>query len=168
MTTQQKSILTPEQMEELKEIYHKYFKNSLLSIRSPHFDDLKEKYLYINFYLAADKKEVYNGYFENDMFSLSFELIKTSSTTFTLISRDSSYLIKPVFDTFMAYNRVKVPFRKTSGDFKKIISTLEKHLKKFNNSLKESLKNNYICNDDKIDFNYNNVSHLYILNKHLI
>ena len=161
-------MLNTEQKNQIKQVYNKYFKDSLIDFRESLFESNKNKYIYISCYCAKDKAEVYNNYLINDMFKISFELVKVAEDNYILLNHSSSYLIKPVFETWMAYNSIKVSFRKTQGDFNKIIATLDKYFKKFNESLKDSLEKNYIDDRLNIDCFNNNVSHKNILLKHLV
>ena len=145
-------------------MYNNYLKGSLATIREPFFSDLN--YVYLDFYLASGEEEVFNNYLINDMFHISFDLFKKGDT-FTLVNRSNSYLIKPIYDTWCAYNRHKVSYRKTSGDFNKILKTLDNFFKKLTTQLKEDLNNKVISENNKDSFG-RNVSHNYILRKHLI
>ena len=159
------AILTQEQEMQIKELYNNYLKGSLAVITKPFYSDLN--YVYVDFYLAGSKEEVYNTYLTNDMFHISFELHKKSDNLFTLVNRSNSYFIKPIYNPWYAYDRHKVYYRKTSGDFNKILKSLDNFFMKLTTQLKEDL-NNGVISENNIDCYGRDVSHNVIMRKHLI
>lgn len=120
---------------DLKKIYNFKFKNSGVVIHdySNFWGNNKECFV-IKLYLSENEKECANNIIENDMFNISFEVEKVGENEYILKAFDTSYVIIPSIE-YMYYGRKKVAFRKTKGDYYKIL----KAFTKFCGDLKESV-----------------------------
>lgn len=90
----------------------------------------------VRFALGKDKSEWVNGYMDNDPISMLIFIygkekniedngdISGNLYTKTLMS---SFVIKPSAGSYYVYDRVKVPFRKTTGSPEKILDYLKKY-----------------------------------------
>ena len=158
--------LATEQKELIKQTYQKYFNESLINYWETEED---ANYMWFKVYLGSGKNEWFNTYDVNDCFHIRFELRK-GYNGYELIADEKSYFIKPIYHTYLAYDRREISFRKTQGDFNKIIQSLDKFFKKLHDQFKEDLDNNIITDDawDVCQVSGNNVSHAYIGNKHLV
>lgn len=146
-------MLFSDFLEEIKKTYIKHFPHSKCFVEI-------HKNLYYNIsiscFLANDKSELISGYWENDMFSIKFSIDTPKGAFSKDIDLDSevpdnlklecqrkSYAIKPT-ESYMAYGRKKIPFRKIQGDYKKVLSTLDKFFLKYKNELLKDLDQNII------------------------
>jgi len=107
--------------------------------------------IFITCNIAANKTEVSNGIWENDILKVRFS-IDTDKGQFekglTLESEvpenlrlevnDKRYFIKPE-SKHMAYDCKTLSFRKTKGNAKKIVATLDKYFAKLKSELKSDL-----------------------------
>jgi hypothetical protein len=121
--------------DKLVEIYHSKFPNSLCSVR---LYKVLGRSIVIDCFLANNKSELSGGYWENDMFKIcfwihdlpnDFEMTDTLPETMVLTNHNSHVLIKPQ-SKYLAYDSVKIPFRKTTGNANKIIATFKKYVDK--------------------------------------
>lgn len=113
--------LTPEQQQQIKDLYHRYFKDSC--VRFWMYDNTP--YMWMRFYLAGSQNEMINGYFENDCFHIDFE-INTCYEGYTLKARAKSFFIKPIFNKYNCYDSRDIAFRQVKGDFNKLLAGLDK------------------------------------------
>ena len=132
-------VLTTEQQNQIKAIYSKYFKDSM--VRFWMYE--KTGYMWVRFYLAANKNELINGYFENDCFNVDFE-INTCFEGYKLTARMHSFTIKPIFHKYNCYDGRTIPFRQVKGDFNKILVGFDRFFKKFHEQFISDLDNNII------------------------
>ena len=139
-----------EFMNDVKETYKNYFPNSLCDIRIKY---ILGSVIFSDFYLAGNEKEVYNGYFENDMFKCSFAIHLSDSKgyseddefeTQTLESTSSCISIKST-DRWLAFDIKKIPFRKTTGDAKKILTAIDKYCAKLYSATNEAYETDNLC-----------------------
>lgn len=138
-TLKKGKVLTVElndiQKQEIKDIYQSCFKGASID-----FWEYKDgNYMWIKFYLAADTKELPHGYWENDCFHIRFEVRKIGDT-FILKAEEKSYLIKPIYNTWLAYDRRDIPFRKAEGDWGKITESLKRFVQRLCDQFKDDLK----------------------------
>ena len=119
--------------EEVKTIYKNYFPESLCAVR---FSTNIGAALFIDFYLAGDASECPNNYLINDLFKCSFVIFFKDGTTKgskfdtqTIECSGSKILTKPE-SKYLAFDTVKVPFRKTTGNATKILYALRKYIDK--------------------------------------
>lgn len=143
-----------EFINEIQGTYYKYFKDSKIQVD---FTSNLYNSIYIKCLLARDKTEVAHGIIDNDMLHIKFSIDhngKAFDKDITINSIvdfndlnlncwDKSYLIKPN-DRFLAYSSRKLTFRKTKGDTKKVISTLDKFFKKLKDQLISDYNENMI------------------------
>lgn len=151
-------MIMKELTQEIERSYNKYFKNSKCFVN---FSKNLYSSISINCFLANNKEELTNGYWENDMFSIRFS-IDTERGQFSkdidinsevpenlkLEANAKSYVLRPSV-SYMAYDRKKLSFRKTIGDSKKIIATLDKFFKKLHEELEKDLQLNLIHDNHK-------------------
>lgn len=152
-----KQITVNEFMQLVKETYSKQFPNSICEVNL--FKCLGTS-ITINCYLAGDKKELYNGYVQNDMFSIDFwmhesenglkgaTLESVMSDNLLIECRAKSYRIKPD-NKYICYSSRNLSYRKTSGDYTKIIKSLEKFFIRLKTQLNKDLEENQIHDEFK-------------------
>ena len=142
-------MIIKEFLNQIEGSYSKYFTNSKCSARL--YKGLGRS-IVIDCYLANNLNEVANRIAENDMLSISFWIhnlpkdadLETELPEDAVITNsDKSYVIKPD-NTYMAYGRKTLSYRKTAGSAK-IIKSLDKFFSNLNKSLKEDIENNLIC-----------------------
>lgn len=116
----------------VKNIYAKYFPNSMCTVR--YMKNLGGA-LWIDFYLAGDPSEFINNIAQNDMFRcclgiyLNGEGKEDAFGTQTLTASNSSIAVAPD-NKYLAFGTVKIPFRKTAGDAKKLLQVIDKYCKR--------------------------------------
>lgn len=137
--------------------YNKHFPNSIC--QATLYKGLGTS-ISINCYLAGNKEELINGYVQNDMFSIRFWMHENENNlqnaTLETILNDNlkiecdakSYTIKPDND-YMCYGRKKLSYRKTTGDYTKILKSLDKFFSKLKDELKKDLEDNKIHDNFK-------------------
>ena len=119
--------------EEIQKAYAKRFPNSLCEVSI--FKCLGRS-LYITCRFVGDEKEAPYGIIGNDMFCVSmridlpdnFENDDDLPEKMVMEWQCSSIKAKP--EGWLAYDAVKVPYRKTTGDAKKIIKTADKYFQR--------------------------------------
>ena len=101
----------------------------------------------LRFSLGKDKSEYANGYVQNDPFFTSLQIdvqgkeLSTDGSLpniLTVTCRNQNIVIKPSQGSYSSRDNLKVPFRKTNGDSKKIIDTVKKYFI----SVKKTLQDN--------------------------
>lgn len=145
------SMTIAEFMEELKKTYNKYFPNSFCAVR---FSKNLGSTIWIDCYLAGDIHEVSNNIWQNDMFKICMNIFLPDGTeksselpeTITLESQSNWIAVKPS-SKYVAFDTKKIPFRKTTGDGKKIIASFDKFVKRLYDSVKEEYNNDNIANN---------------------
>ena len=120
--------------EEIQKAYAKRFPNSLCEVSI--FKCLGRS-LYITCRFAENEKEVPFGIMGNDMFcaSMSINLPDNFGDDDDLpesmvMEWQSSFIKAKPESKYLAYDAVKVPYRKTTGDTKKIIKALDKYFQR--------------------------------------
>lgn len=131
------SNITTELTEKLAEIYGKYFKDSTITFRSGYLGD--KGTIFINCYLAKDEHELINGYKENDMFKIAFKLKDNGNDNYLFESLAKSYSIKPK-ESWLAYSRTQLQFRKVNGNEQKIADTFEKFVIRLKEQLQADIQ----------------------------
>jgi len=127
-----------ELTQAIQSTYNKHFPNSKCFA---HYTTNLYRTISIGCYLAADKSELSNGYWDNDMLHIKFmletdkgefskDVIEESETPDNLVLEvvRKNYFIKP--SGFNVYDSKVLPYRKTKGNAKKIIATLDKYFTK--------------------------------------
>ena len=135
--------LTQEQKTQIENIYHKYFKGSMVKYWS--YEDTP--YMWVRFYLANNEQELAYGYWDNDCFNIDFE-INTCYEGLELNARRHDYLIKPIYNKYNAYDRRDISYRQVKGNFEKLLAALDRFFKKLHDQFIEDLDNNIITNHD--------------------
>lgn len=143
------STTVSEFIDEIKAVYHKYLPDSGCAVK---LSKVLGKTLWIDFYLAGDNSEVANGYWVNDMFKISFsiylpddiELSSDMPENLTLEAHNSWIAVKPT-SKYVAYDSKKIPFRKTTGDCKKILTTLDRYTKRLYDILVATYENDEVA-----------------------
>ena len=149
--------------ENVKNVYNKYFEGSHVDVSMNQNSIYKS--IYITFSLANNINECINNIAMNDMFSITFQLEHNDDEfnrdefqklgymilpeNLTLEKKRAFYRIKPQ-EKYLAYSSKNITFRKTKGNAQKIITSLERFLKKLHDQLLEDLKNNLV-HDNFID-----------------
>jgi hypothetical protein len=133
-----------ELSQEIEKEILKIFPKSYVDVK---FDSHIFPGITIKFGLGKDKSEWPNGYWENDPAQMFIfirgqkesDLSKDGTINGLLYveNKSGSFLIKPT-DRFMAYSKIKVPFRKTIGNGEKIIQYLKKYFLTFKKALQDN------------------------------
>jgi len=124
----------------LEKVIKKHFPKSYIRVQ---FGGNFEPSVHIVFALG-NKQDWSGGYFENDIVSNSmhiwgFEKDGTMKDKQQLDpSGSGSFVITPAPDSYMAYDRVKVPVRKKTGSPDAIVKSVDKYF----GDLKKALKSN--------------------------
>ena len=125
--------------EEIIKVMKKYFPNSYCDA---HYSTNLGEGIYVKFLLGS-KKEWFNGIPENAPAKIVgwIENIRGGNLSDTLIWEPDagSVLIKPVKNPHLAYERVKFPIRKTKGDSKKILKTIDTLFSRTKKILKDTV-----------------------------
>lgn len=159
--------LNTEQKQAITELWQKHFNGSMVSITPSCFTNESEGWNWCAFYIAGSKDEVFNGIIQNDMIHVSFT-ITLKNGIYTLENKANSYLIAPQVNKYMAYESIRIPFRKTKGDFNKVYAALERFIIKLSDSLLDSYNKGILSHsNDNIDYYGNNVGHIHMVEKHL-
>lgn len=135
--------------QEVEKAYNKYFPNSKVFVK---LSTNLYRSISINCCIAGSQNEVYNNIWENDMLKLTFTVDTLQGEFNKSITEESelpndlklevhrkNYLIKPA-SNYLVYDGRVLKFRKTKGDSKKIIATLDKYFKNLHNELQNDLK----------------------------
>ena len=142
----------------------KEFLSAVKKIYAEHFPDSQcqaklsknlGKAIFIDFYFAKDSSEVSHGYAQNDMFKCGFVIhldddaeADSPMPDATLEAMSSVIATKPS-NKWLAYDATKVPFRKTTGNAKKLLSTIEKYVQKLANTIHTEYENDNIADNYK-------------------
>lgn len=133
MINENNSMTFNEFRDEIIEIYHNKFPDSLCSVK---LVKMLGRAITIDCFLVKDKSELSGGYWQNDMFKISFwihnmpndfEVDDVLPDVMTL-TNDSSQILIVSENSYLAYDSVKVPFRKTVGNADKLISAFKKYV----------------------------------------
>lgn len=126
----------------IEKAFKKYFPNgyfgySVRKILKPNAD--------LNFVigLIGDNRDVPNGIRGNDVMHHSFQVEPQGDGKYIISVLNGSLSIKPEAGSYMAMGTVKTGFRKTTGDEKKIINTVDKFFKKLQGLVREHKDNLY-------------------------
>ena len=157
-------LMIRESAENGSEMTIKEFLGAVKKIYADHFPDSQcqaklaknlGRAIFIDFYLAKDSSEVSHGYAQNDMFKCGFVIhlddnVETDSPMpdATLEAMSSVIATKPS-NKWLAYDATKVPFRKTTGNAKKLLSTIEKYVQKLANTIHTEYENDNIADNYK-------------------
>ena len=157
-------LMIRESAENGSEMTIKEFLSEVKKIYADHFPDSQcqaklaknlGRAIFIDFYLAKDSSEVSHGYAQNDMFKCGFVIhlddnVEADSPMpdATLEAMSSVIATKPS-NKWLAYDATKVPFRKTTGNAKKLLSTIEKYVQKLANAIHTEYENDNIADNYK-------------------
>ncbi len=72
-----------------------------------------------------------------------FSLHNNGDGTYTLEKKSSTIDVNPEEGSYMAMGRIKIPYRKTTGDAKKVLAAFERFLKKAKKLLQDNDANIY-------------------------
>lgn len=132
---------------EIEKTIRKHFPNSFISV---YFNSNIHPSISIRFTIGKDKSEWANGIIQNDplwqVLMISSGINRNGDIVGKLsLERISggSFAIKPEPGSHLAFGRHKVPFRKVSGDSRKIISGVDKYFSKVKSELKKSIDKFY-------------------------
>lgn len=133
--------LAQEIKNEILKIFPKSYVNST-------FSDNIISTITVRFALGKDKSEWEHGYWDNDPAQMILHIYGQNESN---ISKDGiingliyvetkygSFLVKPDTGSHYAYSRVKVPFRKTTGNGEKIVQYLKKYFLTFKKVLQDN------------------------------
>ena len=139
-----------EFIDSVKRIYNQYFPGSECIAQNRKI--FGQEYIQIIWYLSKDSSETAHNIRDNDMLHIAFDIDLEDNTksgevyevtiydnsskndrpmpdTITLNVQHKSYLTVPE-NSYYAYGRRSLPFRKTTGDAKKIISAFDRFVDK--------------------------------------
>lgn len=133
-----------KQIDQIKQIYNKYFKNSAIIVTQ---GVLCDNIYFIDCYLSQNEKECINGYFENDIFKIKFKITE-SDNSFMLENLTKCYMIKPK-NEWLYCDYSKISFKRTIGNFEKIAKSFENFIIKLKNNIIEDYQNNNIHKNAK-------------------
>ena len=135
----------------VEENYKKYFPFSMCSVKL--YSGLG-KMIFIDCYLAGNKEEFPNRISQNDMFKIGFCI--SVQDNFTMDSdmpenmvmevQSKCYNIKPE-NPHCCYSSRSLPYRKTKGNTKKVLSTLDKYFRVLKENLVADLYNQNITKE---------------------
>jgi len=144
--------------QEIEKTYNKYFPTSKCFAN---YSSNLYRTISIKCFLAGDNKELSGNYWDNDLLGISFSIstitgeFKKDITEESIIPENlmlevwhKHYFIKPSSRN-MVYDHRSLAFRKTKGDNKKILQTLDKYFKKLYESLAQDMANNLIPENHK-------------------
>ena len=128
-------MLTEQQKQQLKDLYHNYFKDSALIITKGCLTDCE----FIHCYLAGSAKECENGISHNDCFQVMFHL-EHKADGYQLYAVQNWFTIKPTNKyCFCDYERVN--FRRVdTQDFQKIIDALKRFFERLHKQVKANIE----------------------------
>lgn len=122
-------------LEEVERLYHRYFPRSKIDANVVSILGLR---IYIDCYLAGDKSEVPYGIWRNDMFQVSLYIDLTRDRQFydPIVLEGSESWVKARSESrYHSFDMLKVPFRKTKGDTRKILQALDKYFARLKGTL---------------------------------
>ena len=137
--------------EEIRTAYAKRFPNSICEVSI--FKCLGRS-LYITCRFVGDEKEAPYGIIGNDMFCASMSINLPDNfgddddLPENMVLEWQSSCIKAKPEGWLAYDAIKVPYRKTTGDAKKIIKAVDKY---FQRLYEATVK---LCEEGKIHDNF--------------
>ena len=143
------SMTFNEFKDRIIEIYHNKFPKSYCSVK---LVKMLGRAITIDCFLANDVSELSHGYWQNDMFKISFwihdlpndfEVDDILPNVMTLTNDSSHILITPE-NKYLAYDSVKIPFRKTVGNADKLISTFKKYVDRLYDIVNQQIIDNKI------------------------
>ena len=145
------NMTVKEFLEAIRDTYHKYFPNSLCSAKlTTGFG----KTIYIDCLLANSANEVSNGIWGNDAFRIRFAIDMPRDITLDdempvseMTADQNSFRIKPE-NKYMYCDAKRVPYRKVTGDTKKLISTFDKFVQKLHTMAETELNNGNLLDSD--------------------
>lgn len=134
-----------ELTSEIESTFKKYFPNSFINAR--HSKGISNSIM-VTIALAQDKMEAPNKIIDNDPMLANFAIHMNSSQ----IDDSGNFTGEPlVIERFRGsglswhgpsgFNRIKVPFRKTTGDPSKIIKALDTHFQRLKSAVKDNAEN---------------------------
>lgn len=138
--------------ENIEQVYKSKFPNSLCNVSI--YKGFNNS-IYIKCYLAHDSKECASGYLDNDMFNIAFDLelpkgfdseMSELPEDLTMEKCSFSYNIKTE-NSIMYYGSRRIPYRKVSGNCKKIIKSFEKCMDKLHMQLIQDINEGQIHNN---------------------
>lgn len=137
--------------EEVKKAYAKRFPQSACEVKI--FKCLG-RMITIDCYMAGDKSELLYGYAANDMFAVGMSINLPDSfddnddLPENLVLKWNSSIIKAKPESWLAYDAENISYRKTTGDSKKIIKSLDKYFQRLYDTTKKLME------EDRIHPNY--------------
>lgn len=96
----------------------------------------------VSFGLILNKAELPSGIRDNDPVQHQF-IIHINKNGFEAVPLQGSIWINPPAGSYLAMGRIKTPFRKTSGDAKKIIKAFETFVPRLKQLVKDNEANIY-------------------------
>jgi len=137
------TMSTDDFVKQIESVIKKHFPKSFSQVE---FGGRFEPSIHIVFALGQ-KNDWSGGYFENDivsnrMFIWGFEKSGKMKDKLQFDpSGAGSFVIKPGPDSYMAYDRVKVPVRKKTGSPDQILKSIDKYFGDLKKALKSNVSN---------------------------
>jgi hypothetical protein len=142
-------------LQELKDNFYSIFPNGKISAQV--FNGIGDPTLGISFYMIGERTDQSHNIVDNDPVHTKFiahlpKIHPTKETKFKVEYLMGGLSVKPEEGSFMAMGRVKLPYRKSTGDISKQVKNLTKYFKKVgqavidnkDNLYKKDLKSKYL------------------------
>lgn len=144
-----------KEFDEIKDHFYKHFPNGSAYVGFQQI--VGAPHLSINFRLIGDVNDIPHRITRNDPWYAGFigftkgyrdyDYIPTKDVVITLEGSSTSYYIKPDPSTYLAMQRVKVPFRKKTATMDKLVKSVKDYITKVANSMIEN-KDNFMDDVD--------------------
>lgn len=131
----QDGVPFPELAEQLQNVYMKHFPKGRIIVRK---QALGDEGFYVTTFLIGEQKDQSNGIWDNDplLHTFGFEGIGNDQFEFTRLRGRLS--VNPPEGSHLAMSSLKIAFRKTKGDAKKVVTNFEKYVQKMKKLVKDS------------------------------
>lgn len=144
--------LYADALETLKGNFKKIFPNGKINARV--YSGLGDPTLSVSFYMIGDKEGQSNGIIDNDPVITKFmahlpSVHPEKGTKFKIERLMGGLSIQPEEGSYMAMGRVKLPYRKSTGDIKKQVANLTKYFKTVGQAILDNKDNLYKKDLDK-------------------
>ena len=151
-------MLNEQQKQQLKDLYHKYFKDSALIITKGCFGDSE----FIHCYLAGSAKECENGISHNDCFKVIFHL-EYKNDGYQMYAVQHYFTIKPT-NKYCFCDYESVNFRRVdTQDFQKIYDALKRFFERLHSQVKSNIER-----DNLLGRESGSISDLELAKQHIV
>lgn len=151
-------MLNEQQKQQIKDLYHKYFKDSACVFSK----GCLGKSEFIHCYLAKDSSECENGISHNDCFDIMFHL-DYEHDGYQMNAVQHSFTIKPT-NKYCFCDFERVAFRRVdTQDFKKILEALKRFFERLHSQVKASIESNNLLGHES-----GRISDMELAKKHIV